>query len=184
MFKYDWIWHKSKPSGMATAKKRPMTSHEIVSVFYKNWKFFPILEPRDISESSRKIIEKYKIRTAVGSNTSANIFSEKKEYVKRNPNFRNPTTVKYFKSQAQRGRLHPTQKPVALLEYLIKTYTLEGETVLDFTAGSFSTGVACVNTNRNFIGIEKDKSYYDIGCERVQKAINDAQEKYLQDTEK
>ena len=67
----------------------------------------------------------------------------------------------------QRGKIHPTQKPVALLEYLIKTYTQEGEIVLDFTAGSFSTGVACINTNRKFIGIEMDEKYFNIGVSRV-----------------
>jgi site-specific DNA-methyltransferase (adenine-specific) len=76
----------------------------------------------------------------------------------------------------RKGRLHPTQKPITLLEYLIKTYTSEGETVLDFTMGSGSTGVACVNTNRNFIGIELDEQYYNIACERIKKANKEAKE--------
>lgn len=78
-----------------------------------------------------------------------------------------PTDILSFSNAKQKGKVHPTQKPVALLEYLIRTYTNEGETVLDFTMGSGSTGVACVNTNRNFIGIEKEKKYFEIAVGRI-----------------
>lgn len=82
---------------------------------------------------------------------------------------KNPTTIISF-DKVRRGSVHPTQKPVALMEYLIKTYTNEGETVLDFAMGSGTTGVACVNTNRNFIGIELDQGYFDIACKRIEDA--------------
>ncbi len=83
--------------------------------------------------------------------------------------FKNPVTLIEF-DKVRKGSLHPTQKPVALLEYLIKTYTQEGETVLDFTFGSCSTGVACLNTNRKFIGVEMDEKYFDIGVKRMQES--------------
>ena len=81
-----------------------------------------------------------------------------------------PRSYQYFSNADQKSRVHPTQKPVALMEYLIKTYTNEGETVLDFTMGSGTTGVACINTNRNFIGIELDPTYFDIACKRIEDA--------------
>ena len=84
---------------------------------------------------------------------------------------RNPSSVQYFNNRESTRGLHPTQKPVALLEYLIKTYTNEGETVLDFTAGSFSTAIACLNTDRNFIGIELDDNYFDIGVNHIKELI-------------
>ena len=88
-----------------------------------------------------------------------------------NTGTRYPSSVQKF-SNGNNGNVHPTQKPVALMEYLIKTYTNEGETVLDFTAGSFTTGVACVNLNRKFIGIEMDKDYFEIGVNRIKDAMN------------
>ena len=84
-----------------------------------------------------------------------------------------PTDILSFSNAKQKGKVHPTQKPVTLLEYLIRTYTNEGETVLDFTAGSGSTGVACVNTNRRFIGIELDDGYFEIAKKRIEEAVND-----------
>ena len=86
---------------------------------------------------------------------------------------KNPISILEFSNANQKGKVHPTQKPVALLEYLIRTYTNEGETVLDFTAGSGSTGVACVNTNRRFIGIELDDGYFNIAKKRIEEAVND-----------
>lgn len=88
--------------------------------------------------------------------------SENKEYTEKYP-----SNILEFSNANQKGKLHPTQKPVALLEYLIKTYTQDGETVLDFTFGSCSTGVACLNTNRKFLGIEMDAKYYEIACDRM-----------------
>lgn len=168
-FKYDWIWHKSKPSGISTAKYMPMKSHEILSVFgFGKLKFYPIKENR--AESSIKRLKQGKFETYNTSKGLQHLLgkTEKKQVEE----FRNPTSVKFFASKSNnKENHHPTQKPVPLLEYLIKTYTLEGEMVLDFTMGSGSTGVAAKNLNRNFIGIEKDLTYYDIATKRIYESL-------------
>ena len=157
MFKLEWIWEKSKATGHALCKKRPLKAHESVIVFC------------DGTESyNPQMTEGKPYKSKLGKQESAEFSTG----TKRNDNktgLRYPRSVQYFKtSESERnGYKHPTQKPVALMEYLIKTYTNEGETVLDFTAGSFTTGVACVNINRNFIGIELDKDYFDIGANRI-----------------
>jgi len=164
-YKYDWIWYKNRPSGMANAKYKPMTNHEIISVFCKSkTKYNPILEERDLKAQYTRLKEKPFSRTHYGSNTQGNMGKQTKEY----SCLRNPTTVKKFDVVSNnKGRLHPTQKPVALFEYLIRTYTNEGDTVLDNCAGSFTTAIACLNTNRNYICIEKDDKYFEIGKNRI-----------------
>ena len=167
MFRYQWVWEKSKASNFLLARKQPLKAHEDVLVFSENTTvYYPqktVGKPFKGEGRSKK-----------GSN------SEVVNNVP-NPTFRNdnkgdrfPRSVQYFKTaeSEKTGALHPTQKPVALMEYLIKTYTNEGETVLDFTAGSFTTGVACVNLNRRFIGIELDKDYFDIGVNRIRGAYS------------
>jgi site-specific DNA-methyltransferase (adenine-specific) len=152
-FKYDWIWKKSNVMGFLNAKKRPLKETEIISIFNSN-----IYKPQNLKinvngENKRggqtDILNKYQT-------------SNKSEFT----NY--PRTIIEFKND--KG-LHPTQKPIALLEYLIKTYTNEGETVLDFTMGSGSTGVACKNINRKFIGIEMDKNYFDIAKNRIESSF-------------
>lgn len=168
-FKYDWIWEKSRPTGMATAKKMPMKKHEVVSIFGSKIKYFPIFEPR-VDKTGRY---NYEVNSW---NTGASEISKihKTDKVTRDKILRHPTSIKLFNSVSNFPRsFHPTQKPVALLEYLIKTYTLEGETVLDFTMGSGSTGVACKNLNRKFIGIEQDEKYYQIAVGRCEGADNE-----------
>lgn len=168
MFKYDWIWEKNQASNFASAKKQPLKQHETVSVFYKRNRYYPQKELR--LESSRKrlssaITPHNKPREIYGGLVDS---GEKRYYDK---DYKNPSSVQKFKVVPRhKGTLHPTQKPVALLEYLIKTYTLENETVLDFTMGSGSTGVACKNLNRKFIGIEKDDKYFEIAKDRVNNA--------------
>ena len=167
-FKYDWIWHKNNTSGFALAKKQPMRNHEVVSVFYnKQCTYNYIKEIRDMSKSSKKRMN-YDFTSTKGINQQQNGI-KKVQYIPEDKNLSYPKTVKYFKniSNNNKNRTHPTQKPVALMEYLIKTYTNKNETVLDFTMGSGSTGVACVNTNRNFIGIEQDKNYFNIAKQRI-----------------
>jgi len=173
-FKYDWIWHKNMGGGFALAKKQPLKRHEIISVFYKNQcTYNPQFEA--YSESTKKKFkqgEKVKRNTnKITNNINSGINYEGIESFDFNRGTY-PTSVKFFKRPhiANGASFHPTQKPVALLEYLIKTYTLEGETVLDFTMGSGSTGVACVNTNRRFIGIEKDDVYFEIAKNRIDNA--------------
>lgn len=153
MFKYDWVWDKVSPTGHLNAKKRPMKKLENISVFSNGTPvYYPqglVYNPRVKSRS-----EKTQGSECYGKHGNTNI-SEYEGY---------PTERLVFKNE---NGLHPTQKPVPLMEYLIKTYTSEGETVFDFTMGSGTSGVAAKNTNRNFIGIELDKTYFDIASKRI-----------------
>ena len=154
MFKYCWCWHRNFKTGHLNAKKQPMRSVEDVCVFYSRQ---PEYSPQGIVEWGRI-----------------------KNRGKASPNNRPHGTVSLqthtgYPDQVLRftrdlPSVHPTQKPVALMEYLIRTYTNEGDTVLDFTMGSGTTGVACKNLNRNFIGIEKDAEYFKIAQDRIAKA--------------
>jgi site-specific DNA-methyltransferase (adenine-specific) len=172
MFRYDWIWQKNSSGGFATANKMPMKRHEVISVFYKK---LPIYNPqfKEYSTSTKKRFgQNGKINRKKQVENSTNqihggLSLEGNEIDVKRGAF--PTTCLFFDNlpNSNQTRLHPTQKPVALLEYLIKTYTNENETVLDNTAGSFSTAIACINTDRNYIMIEKDKEYFDIGAERI-----------------
>jgi site-specific DNA-methyltransferase (adenine-specific) len=154
-FKYDWIWDKVKPNGHLVAKKRPMQRNEIISVF-SNGKinYYPQMIDRQKPKKSKE----YKRTEIMGGVKTGSSKILKQKY---------PQNIVVFSNASQRNKLHPTQKPVALLEYLIKTYTLENETVLDFTMGSGSTGVACKNLNRSFIGIEQDDKYFEIAKNRI-----------------
>jgi site-specific DNA-methyltransferase (adenine-specific) len=160
-YKYDWIWKKNRGSNFATLKYQPFKEHEIISVFNKH-NYYPIKEERSEGGKSRA---KYKIYASnTGKRETLNgIKGIDSGYI--NKNLRNPSSVQKFNTEVGK---HPTQKPIALIEYLINTYTKENETVLDFTMGSGSTGVACSNTNRNFIGIEMDAEYFDIATKRIQ----------------
>ena len=157
-YKYDWVWDKRLPSGMQIAKYRPMQRHENIMVFCENGtpKYYPIKTPQ--KERTGKIYSK--------SETSPVKYDDGKlkTYKEKNPQ----SIIEFYKRDGK--SLHPTQKPVALLEYLIKTYTQENETVLDFTFGSCSTGVACLNTNRKFLGVEMEEKYFDIGVKRMQES--------------
>lgn len=165
-FKYDWVWEKSKASNFLLAKKQPLKAHELISIFGKGKiPYYPIMEEG----------EPYGNRTKRGSNwTGVNNVP--------NPTFRNenkgtryPRSVKYFKTAESEGKtIHVNQKPIALLMYLIQTYTEEGDTVLDFAAGSMSTAIACLYTNRKCICIEKDENCFLLGAERVEKEYQNA----------
>ena len=164
-FKYRWDWNKKIPSGMGYAKYRPMQQTEDICVFSKNG---------EKTKYNPQFIKRDKPIKSGGNSIQARVYSgfkcmeDGKEY-KKTYDYKNPVTLIEF-DKVRKGALHPTQKPVALLEYLIRTYTNEGETVLDFTMGSGSTGVACVNTGRNFIGIELDEKYFNIAKERIDKS--------------
>ena len=154
-FKYEAIWEKPNPSNFTFAKKGIMKFHENILIFYKNT---PTYNPQMwIGEKNHGSVDgKRKKNNETGANLKVVT--------------KNVSNIKYPKSVIKFNRemgLHPTQKPVALMEYLIKTYTNEGETVLDFTMGSGTTGVACKNTNRKFIGIEKDDKYFEIAKNRI-----------------
>jgi len=166
-YKYDWIWIKSKSGNFLNAKNAPLKYSENISIFSNgatanNNKNRSIYYPQDLKKINivKKDVKGKYHQTRKSRNNGT--------YVAKYENY--PKNILYFNSVNK--TIHPTQKPVALLEYLIKTYTLENETVLDFTMGSGSTGVACVNTNRNFIGIELDKEYYKIAKERIDERFN------------
>lgn len=160
-YRYDWVWDKKIPSGMVYARYQPMRRYENICVFYK-----------ERSTYNPQMEKRVKPIKAGGNKYSplAPIQACKKgaEY-KKTYEYKNPTNIVCFQ-KVRTGSLHPTQKPVPLLEYLIKTYTNEGETVLDNCMGSGSTGVACINTGRNFIGIEKDDHYFEVATNRINEA--------------
>ena len=165
MFKYEWIWDKMKGSGSMLAKIMPLKSHENILVFSKErTKYYPILEQAD----KKNIRDREKNFSKPLSNE---IYGELSGYTgTKEDSTRKPKTIISISSQAnelhQGKRLHPTQKPVALFEYLIRTYTNEGDTVLDNCAGSGTTGIAAFNTKRNAILIEKDEQYFNAAKER------------------
>src|SRR5574344_1806806 len=160
-YKYDWVWNKKKGGNPLLAKKQPIKITENICVF-NSLTYFPIMTPRDKPKSRGS-------NKGIVSDTTGNSFTENKTYTEFYPK-----NIIDISNASQVDKLHPTQKPVALLEYLIKTYTLEGETVLDNCMGSGSTGVACVNTGRNFIGIEKDDKYFEIAKKRIEEHLTTA----------
>lgn len=160
-FRYDLIWHKSQAVGHLNARRMPMRTHENIAVFYQSaTDYNPQLQDKP----------KENIRP-VGRRASTENYGKFGEYAERTipKNKRYPQSVETFNNPNHgEAGLHPTQKPVALMEYLIRTYTNEGDTVLDNTMGSGTTGVACQNTGRNFIGIEKDPDYFAIAKKRME----------------
>lgn len=154
MLRYEWIWKKTSGTGHLNAKKMPMKNHENILVFYKK---LPKYNPQ---------FTKGKPYDVVYSTHSKNYGKQKDGIRTINDGFRYPLTVQEFKYDKE--KLHPTQKPVELFEYLIKTYTNEGETVLDNCIGSGTTAIAALNTSRFFIGIEKEKEYVDIANKRIE----------------
>lgn len=161
-YRYDWYWRKNKVTGFPNANRQPLRNFELISVFYKKQANF---QPQGLIK--RKKPRRMQREQASNGNESfasgVNDGSLCKQYQSEYLNY--PNQLLSFKSPVK--PVHPTEKPVGILEYLIKTYTKEGDTVLDFTMGSGSTGVACKNLNRNFIGIEKEEKYYKIACERM-----------------
>jgi site-specific DNA-methyltransferase (adenine-specific) len=160
MFKYEWVWDKVRPSGFQIAKYVPMKRHENILVFCDG----------KLTYNAQKEKRDKSVRGRVCSKSDSSPLKyndgKTREYT-----HKNPQSILLFSKQSDGRYLHPTQKPVALMEYLIKTYTNEGETVLDFTMGSGTTGVAAANSNRGFIGIERDPAYFKI----AEKRITDAQ---------
>lgn len=160
MLKYEWIWRKESGTGFLNAKKAPLKDHENVLVFYKKQITY--------NPQMRTGFKAYQCKQGntkssnYGAQTGATTVSNGERY---------PLTVIEF--QRDNGKVHPTQKPVALMEYLIKTYTNEGETVLDNCMGSGTTGVACVNTKRKFVGMEKDEGYFAVAKNRIESCMID-----------
>ena len=162
-FKYEWVWFKNMGGNPLNAKKTPMKQHENILVFGKGrTNYNPIKEER-----AKSGLDRVRSSAIIGGNFKDDAVYGKTNVIKtKYDDLRYPKTVQKF--NVQRG-LHPTQKPVTLMEYLIKTYTNENETVLDFTMGSGTTGVASKNLNRKFIGIEQDEKYFKIASERINK---------------
>lgn len=160
MFRYDLVWDKVMTSGFLNANRMPMRQHEQIAIFYKK---LPTYNPQKVKGSKNHSKGKVK-EIDVNNNYGNHSFVDNSELL---GDMKNPISIVTFSKPHPSTCVHPTQKPVELLEYLIKTYTNENETVLDNCMGSGSTGVACVNTNRNFIGIELDDSYFKIAKERI-----------------
>ena len=166
-YKYDWIWEKSMSANFMNAKNCPLKKHELIAVFSLG----------TIANGSKRRMEYYPqgIKETNKLHSRPSIYKTEHKFDR--PSHKTDRVIKYegypnsilTYKMGNNKSVHSTQKPVALMEYLIKTYTNEGETVLDFTMGSGSTGVACKNTNRKFIGIELDGKYFDIGVERIVK---------------
>ena len=167
LYRYDWIWEKDNHTNFLNIKKQPAKRHELISVFYKKQ---PTYNPQ-MWEGK----ENHSVGNQIGKMVDREYLGDKfalKETQKSNLKY--PISILRFKGEGRGKAVHPTQKPVALLEYLIKTYTKENETVLDNCMGSGSTGVACINTNRNFIGIEKDDKYFEIAKKRIEEHLTTA----------
>lgn len=155
-FRYEWIWNKKLSTGFLNANRMPLKQHENIFVFYRKLPTYnPCMETRG------------KVRSKGTGGKESQNYGKVKERICHSNNVYYPTSIIAFSGANNSSKVHPTQKPVALLEYLIKTYTNEGETVLDNTMGSGSTGVACVNTGRSFIGIEKDDHYFEVAQKRI-----------------
>lgn len=164
MWKYNLVWEKTQPTGFLNAGKMPLRSHEDICIFYSK---LPTYNPQKSAGHTRKVS---KAEHKVGCKKTTDY--GKHDLKSYDSTERYPKSVWKFAKDIQKSALHPTQKPVALLERLIKTYTNEGEVVLDNCMGSGSTGVACINTNRKFIGFELDEGYFEIAKKRIEEAWN------------
>lgn len=165
LFRYEWIWEKPAATGFFNANFQPLRAHENILVFYKSK---PKFNPIKTFGHERKTAKRKDVGSEhYGKQINIKSYDSTERY---------PRSVQVFNSDKQKSNFHPTQKPVALCEYLIRSYTDDGETVLDNTMGSGTTGVACVNLNRKFIGIEQEQKYFDIAQERIAAAIKEREE--------
>lgn len=164
LYKYSWIWDKVKPSSGLTAKVSPLRVFEEIIIFSQG---VPIYNPIMVPKKQRAEWKNDRNGEAFGNNRIVRYHD--------NHGVGYPKDILTISNANQVNRVHPTQKPVELLEYLIKTYTNPGDTVLDPTMGSGTTGVACINLNRRFIGIEKDENYFNIATNRINEAIKQLQ---------
>jgi DNA modification methylase len=160
-FKYDWVWDKPKGTGFLNAKKQPLRNHEMISVFGEGQvSYYP---QKTQGHKRRKSVRKEHLQTEVYGHMANDYHYDSTE--------RYPRSVQTFSSDTQNSSLHRTQKPLDLMRYLVRTYSQPGETILDFTMGSGTTGVACLHEGRRFIGIEKDPSIFDIAKSRIDREL-------------
>lgn len=160
MFKYEWIWQKTHLKGHLNAKKMPMRAHENIEIFYKKP---PLYNPQMTHGHKRKVAKTNYVRESDGNSC----YGREVRNTSYDSTDRYPLDVQVFSNADQSKKLHPTEKPVELCEYLIKTYTNENMLILDNCMGSGTTGVACIKNNRKFIGIELDENYFQIASKRV-----------------
>lgn len=158
LFKYDWVWEKGNATGFFNSKLMPLRAHESVLVFYRK---LPTYNPQKTSGHPR--------RTAKRKSINSECYGKSVQVTEYDSTDRYPRSVQFFSSDKQKANYHPTQKPVSLMQYLVRTYSNVGETVLDVTMGSGTTGVAALAENRHFIGIEKELKYFDIAMRRIAK---------------
>ena len=170
LFRSEWIWEKTTATGWFNAKKMPMKAHENILVFYKKPPVYNYEKTK-----GHKPMNSYTKRVDV-INKSTTYGKVKKDMSGGGETERYPRSVIKFSTDKQKSAIHPTQKPIALFEYLIKTYTNEGETVLDNCIGSGTTAIACLNTNRNYIGFEIDKKYCELANNRIKEFISEKEE--------
>ncbi len=167
-FKYNWIWQKNKSTGFLNAKIQPLNDHETISVFYKKQcRYNPQMTKADRVYKRGLVIRDKSLDLQQSDN-----YGEQKSFEQVDNGLRYPKRIQYFNNNFTQQQLHPTEKPVDLLEYLIKTYTNESELVLDNCIGSGTTAIAAINTNRNYIGIELDENYYKIAKNRINEHKN------------
>lgn len=159
-YKYDWVWEKGEATGHLNSKKQPLRAHEFLHVFYRNQ---PHYSPQKTEGHERKV--------SLRGDQISEIYGKQTPKVPYDSTSRYPRSVIRFSKDKQRIRLHPTQKPVELLKYMIKTYTREGEVVLDNCMGSGSTGVAALELDRKFIGIESDPGYFSHARSRIDEVL-------------
>lgn len=152
----EWIWEKGNATGFMNAKRQPLRAHENIQIFSRKQ---PTYNPQFTQGHPRKVSKR--------KDVNSDCYGKALKLAEYDSTSRYPRDVQFFSSDKQKGNFHPTQKPVALMRYLIETYSNDGEIVLDFTMGSGTTGVACIESGRSFIGIEKDEQYFDIACART-----------------
>lgn len=156
-FKYTWVWEKPHAKGHFNAKKRPMVAHEDVVVFYRGQ---PVYNPQMTHGHERKTATRHK-------DLNSEVYHNNTKTVSYDSTSRYPRSVQVFKQDTQKSSLHPTQKPLGMMEYFVKTYSNEGQVVLDLAMGSGTTGLACKNTGRGFVGIEKELDHFTVAKERL-----------------
>ncbi|MCF7541857.1 DNA-methyltransferase [Pseudomonas petrae] len=160
-YKYEWIWEKGAATGFLNAKKQPLRAHESAQVFYRKQ---PVYNPRMTTGHERK--------TSKRKSVESECYGKALQLTEYDSTERYPRSVQFFSSDKQTASYHPTQKPVAWMEFLVSTYTHPGQVVLDNTMGSGTTGVACILTGRRFIGIERDEAIFKTASDRLAEAIS------------
>ncbi len=157
MYKYNWVYQKNKSTGFLNAKKQPLNDYEDVCVFYK----------KQCTYNPQMVAAEKSYKRGFVKRKKSDCYGEEKDFEQLETGLRYPKRIQYFNNNKTQEQKHSTQKPIELMEYLVKTYTNENEMVLDNCIGSGTTAIACMNTNRNFIGIEKDENYFNVANKRI-----------------